>query len=416
MLQNVYVVQDGESYTALNEITRDVVYTAPDAGATIQAAIDALGAIGGSVMIGRGTFPLTAPVRLASAIWLRGSGRGTRLVVAPANRAGIGLIGTNLFGTTISDLALLPTERGGGEAGVVLDACGDCAVRSVFSADFAGYGVLLRNSSFLCTVEGCSLAGNRRANLRLDELRAGAYGNYVPSRVTACTVYGGGAGIECHRAIALSITGCTAYQTSGPAYHIHAKSHAVAISGSRSYQISGDAVLVEGSHELSLCGNVFCWHTGHGIVVRDSSWGTISGNQIVDSGCYNPGGPDKATRFEDLPADLQLHSGISLVNTRGYQISGNAIFNWGVAPPLQDGIFEDQRCFKNSMIGNSVNYFRETAVRSDGRESLARDNLAHAERPHSERERGAEAQRMVQSFERERTDAFIELQAGRGVL
>jgi hypothetical protein len=412
--QNLYVLQGDAAFTALTEVTREVVHASPDAGATIQAAIDALDVAGGAVTLGPGVFPLNEPVRLASAVWLRGSGRGTRLLVAPANRAGIGLLAEGLHGAVVSDLALQPAERASAEAGLVLDGCGDCSVRAVFSADFAGYGLLVRGSSFLCAVEGCSLAGNRRANLLLDELRAGPHGNYIPSRVAGCTIYGGGAGIECRRAIAVSITGCIVHQSNGAAYHIHGKSHAVAISSSRSYQVTGDAVRVEESHELSVTGNVFCWHTGYGILVRESSWGAISGNQIVDSGSYNPGGPDRATAFDQLPPDLPLHDGISLQGARGYQVTGNAIFNWGVAPPLRYGIREDERSLRNSLIGNSVNYFREAAVRSEGRETLARDNQEHPDAPYAGVGLAEGASRMVQSFERELTDAFIAAQTGRG--
>src|SRR6266542_3382251 len=165
MLQNMYVVQDGATYTALTDLTREVLHSSPSAGVAVQSAIDAL-------------------------------------------------------------------------------------------------------------------AGNGRANLYLDTLRAGQYGNFVPNLVTNCLIYGGGKGIECHRAIALNIVACAVHQTHGAAYHIHSRSHSVAISGARSYQISGDAVLVEDSHEFSLSGSVLCWHTGHGVAARDACWGTIAGNSV----------------------------------------------------------------------------------------------------------------------------------------
>jgi hypothetical protein len=414
MLQNIYVAQDGAMYVAMTELTREPIAHSPSAEVAVQSAIDWLAETSGVVTIGPGTFRLAAPIRLADRIWLRGSGRATRLIVESASESGIGLLGTGVNGVVISDLALLPAQSRRGVAGIVLDACGDCKLRGVFCADFGGYGIWVRNSSFLCAIDGCSLAGNGKANLYLDELRAGPFGSYLPNLVANCVIYGGGTGVECRRAIALSGVGCAVHQAGGAAYHIHSRSNAVAISGSRSYQTSGDAVVVERSDECSLTGNVFCWQTGHGVVVRDSHWGTLSGNQIVDSGSYNPGGPDRATTFAGLPADLPLHNGINLLNAHGYQVSGNAIFNWSAAPPLGYGIWEDEQCFKNGIVGNTINYFQAEAVRSGGRETIARDNVAHAERPYNDMAQAASPQRQMQSFERELTAQFLALQTGRG--
>jgi Right handed beta helix region len=412
MLQNMYVVQDGATYTALTDLTREVLHSSPSAGAAIQSAIDALAGSGGVVTIGRGTFRVAEPIRLASQVCLRGSGRSSRLLVDAANEAGIGLLGLGVSGVVVADLAVV-AEPQRTVAGIVLDACGDCKLHGLFCADFGSYGIWLRNSSFLCEISGCSLAGNRRANLYLDTLRAGQYGNFMPNLVTNCVIYGGGKGIECHRAIALNIVACTVHQTHGSAYHIHSRSHSVAISGARSYQISGDAVLVEDSHEFSLTGSVLCWHTGHGVAVRDACWGAIAGNQISDSGSYNPGGPDRTLTFAALPPDLPLHNGIDLRNVKGCQISSNTIFNWSAAPPLGCGVCEDDRSFKNSIVGNSVNFYADAAVRSAGQHSIARDNIAHAEQPYNDLQTAIDAQRKVQSFDPALTERFIAIQTRR---
>jgi hypothetical protein len=416
MLQNMYVVQDGTTYKALTDLTHELVDESPNADAVIQSAIDGLAETGGVVTIGRGSFPLGEPIRLAGRIWLRGGGRATRLVVGPSNAPGIGLLATGLHGVVVSDLAVQASESQAGVAGIVLDGCGDCKVRGVFCADFAGYGIWLRNSSFLCEIAGCSLAGNGKANLYLDDLRAGPYGNYIPNTVANCTIYGGGKGIECRRAIALNIVACTVHQAHDTAYSIHSRSNAVAVSGSRSYQITGAAVVVEHSDECSLTGNIFCWHTGHGVVVRDACWGAISGNEIVDTGSYNPGGPDRATPFASLPPDLPCYNAINLIGASGYQVSGNTIFNWSAAPALHYGIWEDERSFKNSVIGNSVNFFEAAAVRLEGQLSIARDNIEHAERPYNDMQPVGDAQRKLQSFEPDLTARFIALQTGRGAL
>jgi hypothetical protein len=412
MLQNMYVVQDGTAYVALTDLTREVVHSSPSASAAVQSAIDALEGAGGTVTLGRGAFRAAEPIRLAGQVSLRGSGRGTRLVVDPANADGIGLLGQGLAGVVVADLAVVD-ESQRAAAGIVLDACGECKLHGLFCAGFGEYGIWLRNSSFLCEISGCSLAGNRKANLYLDTLRTGQYGNFIPNLVTNCVIYGGGKGIECQRAIALNIVACTVHQTQSSAFHIHSRSHSVAISGARSYQAGGDAVLIENSHEFSLTGSVLCWHTGHGVAARDACWGTIAGNQIADSGSYNPGGPDRALTFAALPPDLPLHNGIDLRSVRGYQISGNTIFNWGVAPPLGCGVYEDDRSFKNSIVGNSVNFYAHAAVRSAGKDSIARDNLAHAEQPYNDMQTAIDAQRKVQSFDPALTERFIATQIQR---
>jgi hypothetical protein len=412
MLQNVYVVQDGATYSALTDLTREVLHSSPSASAVVQAAIDALAGTGGVVTIGRGTFRVTEPIQLASQVDLRGSGRGSRMVVDPTNEAGIGLLGLGISGVVVADL-MLAAEHGRASAGIVLDGCGDCKLQGLFCAGFGSYGIWLRNSSFLCEISGCSLAGNGRANLYLDTLRAGQYGNFIPNLVANCTIYGGGKGVECHRAIALNIVACTVHQTHGSAFHIHSRSHSVALSGVRSYQISGDAVLIEDSHEFGLSGSVLCWHTGHGVAARGACWGAITGNQITDSGSYNPGGPDRTLAFDALPPDLPLHNGIDLRNVRGYQVSGNTIFNWNAAPPLGCGVCEDDASFKNSIVGNSVNFYADTAVRSAGQQSIAHDNMAHAELPYNDMQTAIDAQRKLQSFEPALTDRFIAAQTQR---
>ncbi|HEU5099100.1 MAG TPA: hypothetical protein VFU22_08775 [Roseiflexaceae bacterium] len=120
MLQNIYVAQDGGMYLALTDLTRERVAHSPSASATVQAAIDALAETGGEVRLGPGSFSLAGAIRLHDRIRLRGSGRGTRLVVGPTCEAGIGLLGAGAYGVVVSDLVLQPSQKLGGVAGIVL--------------------------------------------------------------------------------------------------------------------------------------------------------------------------------------------------------------------------------------------------------------------------------------------------------
>lgn len=352
MQENLLVLQDGARYRALTEISRQSIAEAADAGVVVQSAVDALSGEGGMVTLGRGIFRLTTPLQLAASVWLRGSGRATRLRVATT----YGILVEGNSGAVISDLAL--EAEAGATAGIVLDAAYDCAIHDAYCATFGGYGIWMRNNSALCRIRGCSLAANAIANLYLDDLRAGAYGEFVPNQVADCTIAGGGAGIVCRRALTVSINACVVHQARGAAYHIRERSHGVAISGSRAYQIAGDAIIVEGSREISLTNNVCCWHSGDGILVRDATWGVISGNEIVDSG---------DSSFDRALAPVtDARCGIRLTHVQGYQISGNTIANQASAPPLRFGVWEDEQSGANSIVGNSVNTYHEAAVRIAG--------------------------------------------------
>ena len=407
--QNLVVLQDDERFNAYTDFTHELLHASRRASETIQAAVDALAGVGGMVMLGRGVFRLDEEVRLADNVWLRGSGRGTKLRLDPTHKSGIGLSCTGLKGVVISDLALLGADCPEATAGIVVDGCGDTKVRDLFASGFGGYGIWMRNNSFLCEIRGCTLAGNGCANLYLSDLQRGHYGDFVPNLVTNCTVYGGGKGIECRFTTVLNIIGCIVYQTGDVGYHLHAKSNSVVISGCRTFQISGPAVLVENAHEFNLTGNIFCWHTGHGVIVQDCYWGTISGNNVIDSGSYNTGVENFTEPLANLPPDAANLDGIHLERTRGYNITGNTIFNWSVCPKMRHGVFEDANSYNNTITGNNVNYFLNAAIHSEGKDTQLCNNTGYADRPYNRME-GAE--RWLQTFRPELTARFVKEQMG----
>jgi hypothetical protein len=77
------------------------------------------------------------------------------------------------------------------------------------------------------------------------------------------------------------------------------------------------------------------------------------------------------------------------------------------------GVCEDDRSFKNSIIGNSVNFYVDSAVQSAGQQSIARDNIAHAEPPYNDMQTAIDAQRKVQSFDQALTERFIAIHTQR---
>jgi hypothetical protein len=404
MSQNLIVMQEGDHYKAFTDFTHELLHESSRASETIQGAIDALSEAGGEVILGRGLFPLDQEIRLGENVWLRGSGRGTKLRLISGHKSGIGLLCEGLKGTVISDLALLGTDRRDSGAGIVVDGCGDTKVRDVFVAGFDGYGIWVRNHAFLCEIRGCSLAGNEKAAIYLDSLREGKYGDYIPNLVTNCMIYGGGKGIEARETIVLNIIGCCAYQTRDIAFHIHTTSNSVLISGCRSFQIGSHAVVVENTHEFNLSSNIFCWHTGHGVLIRDAYWGTIAANEVIDTGSYNSGVKNFTTTFDQLPTDLEPFDAIRLEHVRGYNVTGNSLFNWQVAPKMGYGIIEDAASYNNTITGNNVNYYQYADVLSMGNGSVTAYNIGKGDFSYDDE---AGQNKTVQSFRREMTDLFI---------
>jgi hypothetical protein len=406
--QNLSVFQDGTTYRVITEYSHDEVFSSDRADQTIQYAVDAMAAGdpgGGVVTVGRGAFPLDGSVYLRDRVWLRGSGRGTRLLVDGAGEDGAGVVAKDVKGCVISDLSLLPQEDSNGGTGVILDSAGDCKVRDVVAARFENYGIWVRNNTFLSEVRGCTVAGNMKANLYLDQLARGTYGDFVPNLVSNCVTYGGGKGIDCNRTIVLNIVGCVVYQSGDVAYHVRNTSNSVVISGCRSFQITGHAVMVEDSHEFNLSSNIFCWHTGHGVLVRDCNWGTITGNEIIDSGSYNAGTRDTETQVTDLPEEVPAYNGIDLIHSQGFTVSSNAVFNWPVAPHMGIGIREDERCSHNAIVGNNVNYYVEEGIVSQGAESVVENNVCEKDKPYQSPQA---VNTTVQSFQRTLTETFID--------
>jgi parallel beta-helix repeat protein len=377
--QGLYARLEKDEVSVIGQIDQRVFYSSEDAARALQAAIDLLAEEGGELKIGPGRYYLDRPLTLHDNILLAGSGRSTRLMVNRKNSDGIGILCREVNGVTISDLTLSSGVNKDARNGIIIDNCGNVKIRDVFSVGFAEYGIWMRNSSFLCEITGCTLAGNGKANIYLSRLRYGTIGNFIPNLINHCTIYGGGKGIECNEVIVLNIIGCILYQTGGTGFHLHTGSNSVLINGCRTFQISSDAILVEDTHELNVSGNIFCWQTGHGIVVRNSAWGTISGNNIIDNGSYNPGGPIFDTKYSDLKEDIPLKNGIWLSAVRGYQVSANAVFNWSVVPPMNYGILEEPSCFKNIIQANNVNYFEKGAVRSEGTETVVSNNTGFGE-------------------------------------
>ncbi len=379
-------------------------FSSSQASETIQKAIDTLAADGGGeIRLMRGRYALSRPVELKNAVAIAGSGRATTLHPADDWQGEAILFANETRGASVSNFCIngqdLPSLRNG----IEIATSGECEIEKMKIARLAGNGILLRDHAFLCNIRHCSLAGNREAAIRLQSLAKGPYGDFLPSSVQNCLIYGGGKGIVCDNAIVVNLTGNTVYQTKGPAFHLCKVSNSVLISGCRTFQIGAEAVLCEDSHELNVSSNIFCWHEGPGIRTRNARWGTISGNEIIDSGSYNPGGPDQKTPFAKAEKSFSLQNGIELLDTRGYSLTGNTIFSWHVCPKMRNGIYEDAESSKNLIADNQINFYEEAAVASHGSDTRQGENVSLSDTTHI----GEKQTEFIQSFQTKLTEKFI---------
>ena len=394
VVQDYEIYQDGELFIARGKITHEQLISGKDASRIIQAAVDALPESGGEVLIHRGEYPIHKQVNLKSRITLRGSGRSTRLMVSIADSEVAGVKLEGLKGTKVTDMELISADENLAFAGIHMKHCGDCEINDLYCEGFPGYGIYVNDRSFLNTIDNCSLASNKKAAVKMEKLSGGGRGgDYVPNLITDCTIYGGGRGIEFVNVLVANIVGCQIYQTEGPAFHFSEWTCSVVISGCRTFQILDDVFVAENSNEMCITGNTFCWQEGHGIVLDSSSWGTITGNMIIDNGSINMFDParhpfikyqaDPNRQFIDtaIPGKpIPLKHGVVLKNhCKGYTVTGNAIFNWPATPKMGWGIIEDSSCFKNVFVANNINKCEYGDILSEGMESEVHSNISFIE-------------------------------------
>ncbi len=96
--------------------------------------------------------------------------------------------------------------------------------------------------------------------------------------------------------------------------------------------------------------------------MRNCTWGTVSANEIMDSGAGGRRGENKY--------HIYMHTDV-----KGIQITGNRLFCWADQLPTKAGIFEGEDCRDNNIVANSINYFTEQAVISKGKNSVTANNL-----------------------------------------
>ena len=358
------LVSANNQYRLRDQVSGKTLLTTASADQAFGIAKERLGQVGGLLRLTPGRYVLTQPVALGNETWLQGSGRSTVLYCRQQG----GLLMRAVRGAIVSDLTLLADSAQRPLVGVQLNDAGECQVRNVRVQGFADYGIYLKNNTFLNELAHCWVADNRKANIFLEDLAVGSRGgDFVQNEIKNCTTVRGGNGIETSNAIVVNVVGCSVFQPSGHAYFVRKSSNSVLISGSRSFQVEGDAVVVENSHEINLSSNIFCWHRGHGIVLRGANWGTVSGNNVIDSGVR--------TRDGSLRTGIVVEKGC-----KGLQITSNAVFNWGDQMPMAYGITEDNTGENNLIAQNNINYFTQVGVQAAGQGTVVTNNVTAKDR------------------------------------
>jgi hypothetical protein len=371
---NLYVVQTAHSARVLGRHAQ-----ASDA---LEQALGLIPTEGGTIELASGRYALARPLQLRPLVVIRGRGTATVLQAAPGFSGKALIRGERCHRASLIDLTLLGGTADSPGTGVSVIATGELRLVGVTAARFSATGFYLGGSCFMAHLDRCVAAFCGQHGFRLHKLERGEFGDFLPSLLTSCYAYGGGVGFQLDHALVINLVGCVAFQTSGAGFWLTRESNSVAITGCRTFQVSGDAFRCDAAHELNVTGNIFCWHTGSGLVIRGCRWGVISGNNIIDNGSWNSGTADVSTPFSELPKDFENQNGITLEDVRGFSVTGNAIFNWPVCPPMKHGVYEDARCADNIIAANNVNLHEAAAALVNGIDSTQVANLGRARPSH----------------------------------
>ncbi len=383
--QSFIIYQMPERTVVQNKIDQDDKIFFTHADEAIQYAIDTLPEQGGDVTLLSGKYILKDQINLKSKVQLKGSGPATELWIDDEHKTGNAFSLSVLDRVSISNLSIKAApDNPNAKTGIKAKHCGDCQFKDVFCLNLKEHGIHLGDRSFLCEIRGCKFANIGISAIYLEGLdRKGRGGDYVPNLITNCIIYAGGEGIRANDSLVINIIACEVYQTGGIAFHFANGSNSILVSGCRTYQIQNDAVVVEDSHEINLSSNIFCWQEGHGIVLKNVTWGTLTGNNVIDSGSVNLFDPDKERWAyllktpNDLDWDQYIKNGINLLNeTKGITVAGNAVFNWGNVLPMDYGIYEDSTCSNNVVTGNNINYCRTAGISLHGTNSKQANNFS----------------------------------------
>jgi hypothetical protein len=120
-----------------------------------------------------------------------------------------------------------------------------------------------------------------------------------------------------------------------------------------------NGILIENTYEMNISSNIVGWNWGHCLELNRCTWATVTANEFIDAGGR-----------QDPQYGIYMHG-----DTKGVQVTGNAIFAWWDNQILRGGIYESEECQENQIAENTINYYRDDAVFAGGKKGRADFNL-----------------------------------------
>ena len=106
--------------------------------------------------------------------------------------------------------------------------------------------------------------------------------------------------------------------------------------------------------------------------------------------------------------------GIVLENVSGYTVNSNAVFNWNVCPKMKNGITEDAKSYNNNISNNTVNFYSDSAVVSQGTGTVVTGNVGRGDVPYTsikwKESKAGEHEfnsKIIQTFQPELTEEYM---------
>lgn len=375
------IFHKGDKIVLRDKYSGEILVKSSEAGEVFAHCLDLLKEEnGGKLDVGPGDFLIDRPLKVGDNVSITGQGRFSRLVFKGPFEIGLSI--KDGLDVELSDILIVCRDQSV-SSGIIVDNSGSCVIKDAKIVGFEKYGIVFKNRTFLSKIEGCELAGNEVSNIYFTKLdSSGRLGDYIPNTISNCIIVGGGKGIELDNAFLTNIISNSFTQCLDHAIHIHTESNAILVNGNHTFQIDGHSLFIEDyAYEMSISGNMFSWQSGSALVVRKSCWGSISGNVFIDSG-FSPDVDNFTTHFKDYEGQYQLRDAVVLDDVTGYTVNGNTIYNWQVCPQLRNGILEDSLSYKNIISNNTINYFKNKAVDSMGKNTIVRDNSSEGDVPY----------------------------------
>jgi hypothetical protein len=359
--QDYMIYKDNGKFICIDLETKNKLIENNSASEVIQFAIDkSHNQGGGEIMLGKGFFELSTPLRLKDNIWLHGKRRATELQLKAPNDRCIELIGVS--NVRVSELTFSPGNNDNLTTGIYGENTSNCNIHDILLLSFAQSGIYLTKNNSEIDINRCTFIDNVQEHIFLNEIRGSNQSSVV---VSNCTFFAGGYGIKGinrkYKTNKLKIKNNISAYLKGPLIDTNADS--VVVYGNRIYWGQSDGMRIKGKG-FHIEGNMNCWIRGHGLVLDGAKDGTVEGNNITDLGVRSRDGMRKC--------------GVVMYNTSQVTISGNSIWNWGDQGYIEYAIYEDENCSNNKMFANAGWFHAHPdGFKSFGTESSLFDNTSN---------------------------------------